>query len=98
MSVLSIIRLWIFQIISVIFVVVYVLGMLNIHFSDKNNYCIMTYMYEYPQFVVSSSFILSVTTKNLLYIFNKSRLFSAFQYQKIKSSRNMDYMLIVKAD
>ncbi|XP_050345839.1 GPI inositol-deacylase isoform X2 [Nymphalis io] len=40
-----------FQVISLIFVVFYLFGILNIYFSDKNNYCAMTYMFEYPQFV-----------------------------------------------
>ncbi|XP_045535569.1 GPI inositol-deacylase [Papilio machaon] len=30
---------------------VYFFGILNLHFSDKNDYCSMTYMFEYPQFV-----------------------------------------------
>lgn len=50
---LNIVSFSIFQIISFIFVVAYLFGLLNNYFSDKNNYCGMTYMYEYPQFVVS---------------------------------------------
>ncbi|XP_073945393.1 GPI inositol-deacylase isoform X2 [Choristoneura fumiferana] len=41
----------IYQIVSLIFFVAFLLGILNIHFSDRTNYCEMTYMYEYPQFV-----------------------------------------------
>ncbi|XP_075973637.1 GPI inositol-deacylase [Anticarsia gemmatalis] len=51
MRFLDIIRSSLFQIISFIFVLGYLLGFLNVHFSDKNNYCLMTYMFEYPQFV-----------------------------------------------
>lgn len=47
----------VFQILSLIFVLGYLFGVLNLYFSDKNNYCIMTYMFEYPQFVVSIRFI-----------------------------------------
>lgn len=55
MRALSILRSSVFQILSLIFVLGYLLGVLNLYFSDKNNYCIMTYMFEYPQFVVSIS-------------------------------------------
>ncbi|CAG9786117.1 unnamed protein product [Diatraea saccharalis] len=41
----------VFQGLSILFVLGYLLGILNLHFSDKNDYCIMTYMFEYPQFV-----------------------------------------------
>lgn len=51
MKLVNIIGLSAFQIISCIFVVAYLFGLLNNHFSDKNNYCGMTYMFEYPQFV-----------------------------------------------
>ncbi|KAJ8730055.1 hypothetical protein PYW07_017093 [Mythimna separata] len=51
MRVLSILGSSVFQILSLIFVLGYLLGVLNLYFSDKNNYCIMTYMFEYPQFV-----------------------------------------------
>lgn len=40
-----------FQITSVVFVLGYFLGVINMYFSDKNNFCLMTYMFEYPQFV-----------------------------------------------
>ncbi|XP_013199791.1 GPI inositol-deacylase [Amyelois transitella] len=51
MKVLKVINSSVFQIISVLFVAGYLLGVLNLHFSDKNNYCVMTYMFEFPQFV-----------------------------------------------
>ncbi|PZC86466.1 hypothetical protein B5X24_HaOG209185 [Helicoverpa armigera] len=51
MRFLSILGSSVFQILSFIFVLGYLLGVLNLYFSDKNNYCIMTYMFEYPQFV-----------------------------------------------
>ncbi|XP_046960059.1 GPI inositol-deacylase [Vanessa cardui] len=51
MKILNIIGLSAFQVISFIFVVGYFFGILNNYFSDKNNYCAMTYMFEYPQFV-----------------------------------------------
>ncbi|XP_064071825.1 GPI inositol-deacylase isoform X2 [Vanessa tameamea] len=51
MKILNIIGLSAFQIISFIFVVGYFFGILNNYFSDKNNYCAMTYMFEYPQYV-----------------------------------------------
>lgn len=43
----------IFQILSFLFVLGYLFGILNVYFNDKNNYCVMTYMFEYPKFVVS---------------------------------------------
>lgn len=51
MKLLNIITTSVFQIFSLIFVLAYLVGVLNLYFSDKNNYCIMTYMFEYPQFV-----------------------------------------------
>ncbi|XP_028171511.1 GPI inositol-deacylase isoform X1 [Ostrinia furnacalis] len=48
---LKFIRSTIFQILSFLFVLGYLLGILNLHFNDKNNYCVMTYMFEYPKFV-----------------------------------------------
>ncbi|XP_063380508.1 GPI inositol-deacylase [Cydia fagiglandana] len=51
MKLLPIITSSIYQIIALIFFIAFLLGVLNIHFSDKKNYCEMTYMYEYPQFV-----------------------------------------------
>ncbi|KAL0893128.1 hypothetical protein ABMA27_014761 [Loxostege sticticalis] len=41
----------IFQILSFLFVLGYLFGILNVYFNDKNNYCVMTYMFEYPKFV-----------------------------------------------
>ncbi|VVD00800.1 unnamed protein product [Leptidea sinapis] len=41
----------VFQLLSLIFVALYFLGIFNMNFSDRNNYCAMTYMFEYPQFV-----------------------------------------------
>lgn len=54
MRLLNILGSSVFQILSIVFVLSYLLGVLNLYFSDKNNYCIMTYMFEYPQFVVSN--------------------------------------------
>ncbi|CAH0579308.1 unnamed protein product [Chrysodeixis includens] len=51
MKFLNVLSSSIFQILSFIFVLSYLLGFLNLHFSDKTNYCVMTYMFEYPQFV-----------------------------------------------
>ncbi|XP_045772052.1 GPI inositol-deacylase isoform X3 [Maniola jurtina] len=51
MKILNAIGLSAFQLLSCVFVVGYFLGVLNNYFSDKNNYCAMTYMFEYPQFV-----------------------------------------------
>ncbi|XP_050561004.1 GPI inositol-deacylase [Spodoptera frugiperda] len=51
MRLLNILGSSVFQILSIVFVLSYLLGVLNLYFSDKNNYCIMTYMFEYPQFV-----------------------------------------------
>lgn len=53
MKVLNIVGMSAVQIISCLFVVAYLFGILNNYFSDKNNYCAMTFMFEYPQFVVS---------------------------------------------
>lgn len=55
MNFLKMIGSSVFQIVSFIFVLSFLLGVLNIHFSDKSNYCDMTYMYQYPQYVVSNS-------------------------------------------
>ncbi|XP_037872633.1 GPI inositol-deacylase [Bombyx mori] len=51
MKLMKLIRSSIFQGLSLLFLLGYLLGVLNLHFSDKNNYCFMTYMFEYPQFV-----------------------------------------------
>lgn len=58
----------IYQIVSLIFFVAFLLGILNIHFSDRTNYCEMTYMYEYPQFVVRLSVV--VIIMNDFIVFN----------------------------
>lgn len=73
MKVLQFIYSSIFQLISIIFVSGYLLGVFNIHFSDKTNHCLMTYMFEYPQFVR-----LSVPENNLypqygLYAYSEGR-------------------------
>ncbi|KAM3961034.1 LOW QUALITY PROTEIN: GPI inositol-deacylase [Aphomia sociella] len=51
MKILKIFSSSIFQILSLLFVLGYLLGVLNLYFSDKNNYCLMTYMFEFPQYV-----------------------------------------------
>lgn len=51
----------VFQILSVLAVALYLIGILNNLFSDRENACEMTYMYEYPQYVVRKS-------KSLLFI------------------------------
>ncbi|CAH2106337.1 unnamed protein product [Euphydryas editha] len=51
MKLLNIISLSAFQILSCICLLGYLFGILNNYFSDKHNYCAMTYMFEYPQFV-----------------------------------------------
>lgn len=57
MRLLNIVGTSVFQIVSLIFVLAYLVGVLNLYFSDRNDYCIMTYMFEYPQFVVSQNII-----------------------------------------
>ncbi|XP_068631701.1 GPI inositol-deacylase [Battus philenor] len=40
-----------FLFLSLISLLIYFFGVLNLYFSDKNDYCAMTYMFEYPRFV-----------------------------------------------
>ncbi|XP_041978231.1 GPI inositol-deacylase [Aricia agestis] len=63
----------IFQIISLVFVIGYLLGALNIYFSDKNNYCAMTYMFEYPQFVHISLEANKIFPQYGLYAYSEGR-------------------------
>ncbi|KOB69147.1 GPI inositol-deacylase [Operophtera brumata] len=51
MELIKYFRTSIIQVTSLFCVLGFLLGVLNLHFSDKTNYCVMTYMYEYPQFV-----------------------------------------------
>ncbi|XP_053607259.1 GPI inositol-deacylase [Plodia interpunctella] len=74
MKILNIIQSSVFQITSVLFVVGYLLGVLNLHFSDKNNYCIMTYMFEFPQFVEISVPENIVNPQYGLYAYSEGRL------------------------
>lgn len=50
-----------FQLASVVVFALFLVGFLNILLSDKENECEMTYMFEYPQFVVSFYLINIIT-------------------------------------
>ncbi|XP_059047007.1 GPI inositol-deacylase [Achroia grisella] len=64
----------IFQIISIVFVIGYLLGALNLHFTDKSNYCLMTYMFEFPQFVAISVPENRIFPQYGLYAYSEGRL------------------------
>lgn len=95
MKLMKLIRSSIFQGLSLLFLLGYLLGVLNLHFSDKNNYCFMTYMFEYPQFVVSN--LKCDLIKRYLIMFTNF-IFSICLCQKTKFIHNMPYLHIVKAD
>ncbi|CAG9093674.1 unnamed protein product [Plutella xylostella] len=63
-----------FQIISLLFFIVYLLGFLNTHFSDRQNYCVMTYMFEYPQFVRITVPEDSIYPQYALYAYGEGRV------------------------
>ena len=98
MRFLSILGSSVFQILSLIFVLGYLFGVLNLYFSDKNNYCIMTYMFEYPQFVVSINQKPINNRFNLIAMFLIMNIFSDYLFRRIRFIPNMGYMRIVKED
>ncbi|XP_022125141.2 GPI inositol-deacylase [Pieris rapae] len=63
----------IFQLVSIIFLLFYLIGILNVNFSDKNNYCAMTYMFEYPQFVRISMVESNIYPQYGLYTYSEGR-------------------------
>lgn len=43
----------VFQVLSIGLFCLFLVGILNVTFTDQENHCEMTFMFEYPQFVVS---------------------------------------------
>lgn len=91
----------IFQILSLAFLFSYLLGILNIYFSDKNEYCEMTYMFEYPQFVVRSFFLLlriwKFASTVLVLIQCFLLIFRGYLCQRMLYIHNMGFTHIVRA-
>lgn len=98
MNFVKIIGSSVFQILSFVFFLSYLFGIINIHFNDKNDYCVMTYMYEYPQFVVSWFLIFNLSKFIEWVILIFSQFYSEYRCRKMLYIHSMASMHTARAD